>query len=167
MENKLGSYINNLMTTIVDKEERLFNRSLAYNELISLGNNINEVLISYEEIGMIARPENKQDKNQTELKFGENNGKEVDVISPFEVFGVICLHEPDPPPDLDDPEKVRVLFLKSETTDPSLTADVSSLRTHVPFNKFAWMSSGSSTCRSGWSILLHEIRIKRNNKFLI
>ena len=75
MENKLGSYINNLITTIVDKEERLFNRSLAYNELISLGNNINEVLISYEELGMIARPENKKDKNQTELKFGENNGK--------------------------------------------------------------------------------------------
>ena len=29
MENKLGSYINNLMTTIVDREEKHFIRGLA------------------------------------------------------------------------------------------------------------------------------------------
>ena len=75
MENKLGSYINNLMTTIVDKEEKWFVRGLAYNELTSLKNNINEVLISYDELGMIPKSKDKKDKNQTELKFGENNGK--------------------------------------------------------------------------------------------
>ena len=33
MTNKLGSYISNLMTTIVDKEERFFVRKLAFSEL--------------------------------------------------------------------------------------------------------------------------------------
>ena len=71
MENKLGSYINNLMTTIVDKEEKWFVRGLAYNELKSLKDNINEVLVSYEELGMMAKPKDEKDKNQLELKFGK------------------------------------------------------------------------------------------------
>ena len=74
MENKLGSYINNLMTTIVDKEEKWFVRGLAYNELTSLKNNINEVLINYDELGMIPKPSEEEDKNQLKIKFGENNG---------------------------------------------------------------------------------------------
>ena len=75
MENKLGSYINNLMTTIVDKEEKWFVRGLAYNELTSLKDNINEVLISYDELGMIPKTLEKEDKNQIKINFGENNGK--------------------------------------------------------------------------------------------
>ena len=75
MENKLGSYINNLMTTIVDKEEKWFVRGLAYNELASLKDNINEVLISYDELGMIPKTLEKEDKNQIKINFGENNGK--------------------------------------------------------------------------------------------
>jgi len=75
MENKLGSYINNLMTTIVDKEEKWFVRGLAYNELTSLKNNINEVLIGYDELGMIPKPLEEKDNNQVEINFGENNGK--------------------------------------------------------------------------------------------
>jgi len=75
MENKLGSYINNLMTTIVDKEEKWFVRGLAYNELTSLKNNINEVLIGYDELGMIPKPPEEEDKNQIKINFGENNGK--------------------------------------------------------------------------------------------
>ena len=75
MENKLGSYINNLMTTIVDKEEKWFVRGLAYNELTSLKNNINEVLIGYDELGMIPKPSEEKDNNQLEINFGENNGK--------------------------------------------------------------------------------------------
>ena len=63
MENKLGSYINNLMTTIVDKEEKWFVRGLAYNELTSLKDNINEVLISHDELGMIPKPKDEKDKN--------------------------------------------------------------------------------------------------------
>jgi hypothetical protein len=71
MENKLGSYINNLMTTIVDKEERFFIRSL----LTSLSNNINEVLRNYDELEKIAKPTEEKDKDQIEIKFGDKNGK--------------------------------------------------------------------------------------------
>ena len=73
MENKLGSYINNLMTTIVDKEEKWFVRGLAYNELTSLKNNINEVLIGYDELGMIPKPSEEKDNSQLEINFGEKN----------------------------------------------------------------------------------------------
>ena len=75
MENKLGSYINNLMTTIVDKEERFFIRSLAFNELTSLSNNISEVLRNYDELEKIARTTEEKDKDQIEIKFGDKNGK--------------------------------------------------------------------------------------------
>jgi len=73
MENKLGSYINNLMTTIVDKEEKWFVRGLAYNELTSLKNNINEVFVSHDELGMIPKPSKEEDKNQLQIKFGDKN----------------------------------------------------------------------------------------------
>jgi hypothetical protein len=73
MENKLGSYINNLMTTIIDKEEKWFVRGLAYNELTSLKNNINEVLVGYDELGMIPKPSEEKDNNQLEINFGEKN----------------------------------------------------------------------------------------------
>ncbi len=86
MENKLGSYINNLMTTIVDKEEKWFNRGLAYNELTSLKNNINEVLINYDELGMIPKPTDEKDKDQLELNFdtkqswSEKDEQRMDII---------------------------------------------------------------------------------------
>ena len=67
MENKLGSYINNLMTTIVDKEEKWFVRGLAYNELKSLKDNINEVLMGYDELGMIPKSSEEKDNNQLEI----------------------------------------------------------------------------------------------------
>ena len=74
MENKLGSYINNLMTTIVDKEEKWFVRGLAYNELTSLKDNINEVLIGYDELGMVVKSsEQEEDKNQLKINFGDKN----------------------------------------------------------------------------------------------
>jgi len=69
MENKLGSFINNLMTTIVDKQEKWFVRGLAYNELASLRDNINEVLMNYDELGMIPKPTDQKDKDQLELNF--------------------------------------------------------------------------------------------------
>jgi hypothetical protein len=86
MENKLGSYINNLMTTIVDREEKWFVRGLAYNELTSLKNNINEVLINYDELGMIPKPKDEKDKDQLELEFGnkkswsEKDEQRMDII---------------------------------------------------------------------------------------
>jgi len=74
MENKLGSYINNLMTTI-DKQEKWFVRGLAYNELTSLKDNINEVLINYDELGMVAKSPKltEEDKNQLKINFGDKN----------------------------------------------------------------------------------------------
>ena len=86
MENKLGSYINSLMTTIVDREEKWFVRGLAYNELTSLKNNINEVLINYDELGMIPKPEDEKDKGQLELNFdkkqswSEKDEQRMDII---------------------------------------------------------------------------------------
>lgn len=44
MANKLGSYISNLMTTIVDKEERFFVRKLAFSELTKLNQDITYLL---------------------------------------------------------------------------------------------------------------------------
>ena len=74
MENKLGSYINNLMTTIVDKEERFFVRKLAFNELTNLKEDITDFIFEYidemEDGRWNAKNENK---NQTELKFGDKN----------------------------------------------------------------------------------------------
>ena len=68
MENKLGYYINNLMTTIIDKEERLFVRKLAFNELVSLNGNISEVLRNFDD--EINNPiQNEKDKDQLELNF--------------------------------------------------------------------------------------------------
>ena len=45
--NKLGNYINQLMTTIVDKEQDEFVRGLAISELDRLHNNIKEFLSKY------------------------------------------------------------------------------------------------------------------------
>ena len=42
--NKLGTYVNKLMTTIVDKEQDEFVRGLAISELERLHNNIKEFL---------------------------------------------------------------------------------------------------------------------------
>jgi len=42
--NKLGNYINKLMTTVVDKEQDEFVRGLAISELERLHNNIKEFL---------------------------------------------------------------------------------------------------------------------------
>jgi uncharacterized membrane protein len=77
MENKLGLYISNLMTTIVDKEEKLFVRKLAFNELENISKDISSFLTSY--ISEI-KPDpfqEEQNKNrnekQTEINFGVKN----------------------------------------------------------------------------------------------
>ena len=77
MENKLGLYVSNLMTTIVDKEEKLFVRKLAFNELENISKDISSFLTSY--ISEI-KPDpfqEEQNKNrnekQTELNFGVKN----------------------------------------------------------------------------------------------
>ena len=77
MENKLGLYISNLMTTIVDKEEKLFVRKLAFNELENISKDISSFLTSYiSEIkpDPFQEEQNKnRNKKQTELNFGVKN----------------------------------------------------------------------------------------------
>ncbi len=50
MAHKLGKYITQLMTTIVDKEQTQFVKDLAYNELNRLNVDINQFLKSQEKI---------------------------------------------------------------------------------------------------------------------
>ena len=74
MANKLGSYISNLMTTIVDKEERFFVRKLAFSELTKLNQDITD--FTFEHIDeMEDGPWNDKNKNkdQLEIKFGDKN----------------------------------------------------------------------------------------------
>ena len=44
-KNKLGTYIQKLMTVIVDKEEGQFNKDLAYSELNRLNADVSEFLL--------------------------------------------------------------------------------------------------------------------------
>ena len=44
-KNKLGAYIQKLMTVIVDKEEEQFNKDLAYSELKRLNTDVSEFLL--------------------------------------------------------------------------------------------------------------------------
>ncbi len=73
MENKLGLYISNLMTTIVDREERFFVRKLAFNELVKLKEDIADFIFEYID-EMEDGPWNDENQNrnekQTELNFG-------------------------------------------------------------------------------------------------
>ena len=74
MTNKLGSYISNLMTTIVDKEERFFVRKLAFSELTKLNQDITDFMFEYID-EMEDGPWNDKNKNkdQLEIKFGDKN----------------------------------------------------------------------------------------------
>ena len=74
MENKVGSYINKLMTTIVDKEERFFVRKLAFSELTKLNQDITDFTFEYID-EMEDGPWNDKNKNkdQLEIKFGDKN----------------------------------------------------------------------------------------------
>ena len=74
MENKLGLYVSNLMATIVDKEETIFVRKLAFNELENISKDISSFLTSY--ISEIKPDPFQQEQNknrnekQTEINFG-------------------------------------------------------------------------------------------------
>ena len=46
--DKLGLYINNLMATVVDKEEKHFVRKLAFTELQKLNHDIGDFLIRWD-----------------------------------------------------------------------------------------------------------------------
>tara|TARA_R100001015_G_C4592864_1_gene148251 strand:- start:900 stop:1133 length:234 start_codon:yes stop_codon:yes gene_type:complete len=74
MENKLGSFINNLMATIVDKEERFFVRKLAFQELVKLKEDITDFIFEYiDEMEDGPWNDENQNKDQLEIKFGDKN----------------------------------------------------------------------------------------------
>ena len=74
MKDKLGLYINNLMATIVDREEKHFVRQLSFNELQKLNHDIGSFLINHDGTFNNVPEELKQkDKNQIRIEFGDKN----------------------------------------------------------------------------------------------
>ena len=72
--DKLGLYINNLMATVIDKEENLFVRSLAFEELQRLKMNISEFLLKHvDKFDGVPEELKEKEDNQLTLEFGENN----------------------------------------------------------------------------------------------
>ena len=72
--DKLGLYINNLMATIVDREEKHFVRQLSFNELQKLNHDIGSFLINHDGTFNNVPEELKQkDKNQIQIEFGDKN----------------------------------------------------------------------------------------------
>tara|TARA_R100001129_G_scaffold130233_1_gene92120 strand:+ start:356 stop:589 length:234 start_codon:yes stop_codon:yes gene_type:complete len=74
VKDKLGLYINNLMATIVDREEKHFVRQLSFNELQKLNHDIGSFLINHDGTFNNVPEELKQkDKNQIQIEFGDKN----------------------------------------------------------------------------------------------
>ena len=72
--DKLGLYINNLMTTVVDKEEKFFLRKLAFEELLKLKSDVSDFLVRYvDEFDGIPDELKEKDTKQLILEFGEQN----------------------------------------------------------------------------------------------
>ena len=72
--DKLGLYINNLMATVVDNEENLFVRSLAFEELQRLKMDISEFLLRHvDKFDGVPEELKEKEDNQLTLEFGENN----------------------------------------------------------------------------------------------
>ena len=72
--DKLGLYINNLMTTVVDKEEKFFLRKLAFGELHKLKSDISDFLARYiDEFDGIPDELKEKDTNQLSIEFGEEH----------------------------------------------------------------------------------------------
>ena len=72
--DKLGLYINNLMATVVDNEENLFVRSLAFEELERLKSNISEFLLRHvDKFDGVPEELKEKEDNQLTLEFGEEH----------------------------------------------------------------------------------------------
>ena len=73
--DKIGLYIKNLMTTIVDKEEKHFVRKLAFDQLQRLCNDICEFLMKWNDEFDEIPDELKREENEKQLilEFGEQN----------------------------------------------------------------------------------------------
>ena len=72
--DKLGLYINNLMTTVVDREEKFFLRKLAFGELDKLKSDISDFLARYiDKFDGIPDELKEKDTKQLSIKFGEEH----------------------------------------------------------------------------------------------
>ena len=72
--DKLGLYINNLMTTVVDREEKFFLRKLAFGELHKLKSDISDFLARYiDEFDGVPDELKEKDTNQLSIEFGEEH----------------------------------------------------------------------------------------------
>ena len=72
--DKLGLYINNLMTSVVDKEEKFFLRKLAFEELHKLKSDVSDFLARYvDKFDGIPDELKEKEDNQLTLEFGEKH----------------------------------------------------------------------------------------------
>ena len=69
-KNKLGAYIQKLMTVVLDREEEQFNKDLAYSELTRLNSDVSEFLLKNRKDDEI---EKEHTEKQLLLEFEENN----------------------------------------------------------------------------------------------
>ena len=71
---KLGLYINNLMTTVVDVEEKFFLRKLAFEELHKLKSDVSDFLARYvDKFDGVPEELKEKEDNQLTLEFGEKH----------------------------------------------------------------------------------------------
>ena len=72
--DKLGLYINNLMTTVIDKEEKFFLRKLAYTELFKLKSDMSDFLARHvDKFDGIPDELKEKDAQQLSIEFGEKH----------------------------------------------------------------------------------------------
>jgi hypothetical protein len=71
-KNKLGAYIQKLMTVIVDKEEEQFNKDLAYSELSRLNTDVSEFLLKNRKDEMEEEKEHNEKQLLLELQEKKN-----------------------------------------------------------------------------------------------
>ena len=72
--DKLGLYISNLMTTIIDNEEKFFNRKLAFDELERLHLNVSSFLLKHiSKFDGMPDELKEKDTKQLILEFGEKH----------------------------------------------------------------------------------------------
>ena len=72
--DKLGLYINNLMTTVVDVEEKFFLRKLAFGELHKLKSDVSDFLARYvDKFDGVPEELKEKEDNQLTLEFGEKH----------------------------------------------------------------------------------------------
>ena len=72
--DKLGLYINNLMTTIIDKEEKFFLRKLAFTELFKLKSDVSDFLARHvDKFDGIPDELKEKDTRQLSIEFGEKH----------------------------------------------------------------------------------------------